>query len=70
MQEKTFKIGNLNTNEDAEKLTQTMLEVWGISQAEVKAQHKTVSILFDERMASEEDFAQAVREAGFNLASE
>jgi copper chaperone CopZ len=70
MKEKTFQVSNLNTSEDAEKITQAMLDVWGISQAEASSQHKTVSILFDERMASSEDFEQAVREAGFNLVSE
>ncbi|MBT2679417.1 heavy-metal-associated domain-containing protein [Bacillus sp. ISL-35] len=70
MQEKTFKISNLNSDEDAEKLTGAMLEVWGISQAEANTQHKTVSIKFDERMSSQEDFKQAVREAGFDLTSE
>ncbi|WP_079508938.1 heavy-metal-associated domain-containing protein [Mesobacillus jeotgali] len=70
MQDYTFQISNLTTEEDAEKLTQAMLEVWGISQAEASAQHKTVSIVFDERMSSLEDFKQAVREAGFHQASE
>ncbi|MEW8971176.1 heavy-metal-associated domain-containing protein [Mesobacillus jeotgali] len=70
MQEKTFRISNLHTTEDAEKLTEAMLHVWGISQAEASSQHKTVSIMFDERMASPADFEQAVREAGFELMSE
>jgi copper chaperone CopZ len=70
VQEKTFRIGNLHTTEDAEKLTEAMLHVWGISQAEASSQHKTVSIMFDERMASPADFEQAVREAGFELMSE
>jgi copper chaperone CopZ len=70
MKEKTFQVSNLNTSEDAEKITQAMLDVWGISQAEASSLHKTVSIRFDERMASSEDFEQAVREAGFNLVSE
>ncbi|MCM3126021.1 hypothetical protein QNH36_12065 [Mesobacillus sp. AQ2] len=70
MHEKTFKISNLNSDEDAEKLTGAMLEVWGISQAEASTQHKTVTIKFDERMSSQEDFMQAVREAGFDLTSE
>lgn len=67
MREETFKISNLYTSEEAEKLTQAMLNVWGISLAEASAQHKTVSIMFDERMSSSADFEQAVREAGFDL---
>lgn len=70
MQEKTFRISNLNKTEDAEKLTQAMLGVWGISQAEASADHRSLSIVFDERMSSLKDFEQAVREAGFELANE
>ncbi|KIY22789.1 MULTISPECIES: heavy-metal-associated domain-containing protein [Mesobacillus] len=70
MQEKIFKISNLHSDEDARKLTGAMLDVWGISQAEASTQHKTVTIKFDERMSSQEDFKQAVREAGFDLISE
>jgi copper chaperone CopZ len=70
MQEMKLRINNLNTPADAERITQAMLDVWGISQAEANADHKTLSIMFDERMASTEDFTQAVREAGFNLANE
>lgn len=70
MQERTFRVINLNTTDDAEKLTQAMLDVWGIFQAEASTHHKTVSIMFDERMSSQQDFEQAVREAGFNLNNE
>jgi copper chaperone CopZ len=70
MKEHVLHIGNLDTKEDADKITQAMLEVWGISQAEASAKHKTVSIRYDERMASSEDFEQAVKEAGFNLISD
>ncbi|WP_144481435.1 heavy-metal-associated domain-containing protein [Cytobacillus oceanisediminis] len=70
MHEKTFKISNINSDDDAEKLARAMLEVWGISQAEASTEHKTVTIKFDERMSSQEDFLQAVREAGFDLTSE
>jgi copper chaperone CopZ len=70
MKEHVFHIGNLDTKEDTDKITKAMLDVWGISQAEASAQHKTVSIKYDERMASSEDFEQAVKEAGFNLISE
>lgn len=70
MQERTFSVRNLNTTDDAERLTQAMLDVWGISQAEASTHHKTVSIMFDERMSSQQDFEQAVREAGFDLNNE
>lgn len=67
MKEHVFHLGNLDTREDADKITQVMLDVWGIAHAEASAQHKTVSIKYDERMASYEDFEQAVKEAGFKL---
>lgn len=70
MQEKIFKISNLHSDEDARKLTGAMLDVWGISRAEANTQHKTVTIKFDESMSSQEDFKQAVLEAGFDLTSE
>jgi len=70
MKEQVFHIGNLETKEDADKITKALLHVWGISQAEASAQHKTVSIKYDERMASSEDFEQVVKEVGFNLISD
>ncbi|CAM3799287.1 heavy-metal-associated domain-containing protein [Mesobacillus thioparans] len=70
MQEKTFKISNLNSDEDARELNGAILGVWGISGTEASVHHKTVTIKFDERMSSQEDFMQAVREAGFDLTSE
>lgn len=70
MKEQVFHIGNLDSKEDADKITQALLHVWGISQAEANAQHKTVSIKYDERMASSDDFEQVVKEAGFNLISD
>ncbi|MEH7884953.1 cation transporter [Bacillus sp. JJ1609] len=70
MREQVFHISNLETKEEADKITQALLHVWGISQAETSAQHKTVSIKYDERMASSEDFEQVVKEVGFNLISD
>jgi copper chaperone CopZ len=67
LKKQVIHISNLDSQADEEKITQAMLDVWGISQAEASAQHKTVSIRFDERMASSEDFLQAVREAGYDL---
>jgi copper chaperone CopZ len=70
LKDQVFHISNLDSESDAEKITKVMLEVWGISQAEASAHHKTVSIKYDERMASSEDFQQAVREAGYELVNE
>lgn len=70
MKEQIFHISNLGSKEDEEKVTKAMLDVWGISKAEASAHHKTLSIKYDERMASAEDFVQACREAGYELSND
>ncbi len=70
MKEQVFHIRNLENQDDAQRITQAVLDVWGIAQAEANAAQKTVSFRFDERMASAQDFEQAIKESGFEIVSE
>lgn len=65
-----FQISNLNSQDDAEKITQAVLGVWGIGQAEANVSQKTLLLSFDERMASIQDFTRAIKESGYEIASE
>lgn len=67
MKERTLQISNLNSQEDVEKITQAVQDVWGITDAKASPVQKTVSFTFDERMASEQDFEQAIMESGFYI---
>ncbi|WP_338447701.1 cation transporter [Niallia oryzisoli] len=70
MKKRTLQISNFECQEDAEKITQAVLDVWGIADAKANATQKTISFTFDERMASEQDFEQAITESGFQIVSE
>ncbi|WP_191090853.1 heavy-metal-associated domain-containing protein [Niallia endozanthoxylica] len=70
MKERTLQISNLDSQEDAEKITQAVQDVWGITNAKASPAQKIVSFIFDERMASEQDFEQAIIESGFHIVSE
>ncbi len=70
MKKEKYSIRNLNNQEDADRLTQALLDVWGISQAEANLSQKTVLFSFDERMSSSQDFTQAIEESGFEIVHE
>lgn len=70
MIERTLHISNLESREDAEKITQAVFDVWGIADAKASPTQKTVSFTFNERMASEQDFEKKITESGFNIVSE
>ncbi|MCV9884363.1 heavy-metal-associated domain-containing protein [Metabacillus halosaccharovorans] len=70
MKNETYLIRNLNNQEDADKLTQAVLSVWGISKAEANTTQKTVLFSYDERMASARDFIQAIKESGYDIVNE
>ena len=70
MKNEKYQIRNLNNQEDADKLTQAVLDVWGISKAEANISQKTLLYSYDERMASAQDFIQAIKESGFDIVNE
>ncbi|MCM3443853.1 heavy-metal-associated domain-containing protein [Metabacillus halosaccharovorans] len=70
MKNEKYQIRNLNNQEDADKLTQAVLDVWGISKAEANISQKTLLYSYDERMASTQDFTQAIKESGFDIVNE
>ncbi|WP_026560602.1 heavy-metal-associated domain-containing protein [Bacillus sp. J37] len=70
MKNEKYQIENLNNQEDADKLTQAVLGVWGISKAETNTSQKTVLFSYDERMASAQDFIQAIKESGYDIVNE
>jgi len=67
VKEQILQISNLDSQEDAKKITQAVLDVWGITEAKASPAQKNISFSYDERMASEQDFEQAIIESGFNI---
>ncbi len=67
METEVFNVKNMDSQEDADKILAAIEHVWGLSKAEVSLLKKEAVVTFDERMASSEDFIQAIVETGFEL---
>ncbi|MGG5254148.1 heavy-metal-associated domain-containing protein [Neobacillus sp. SM06] len=67
METEVFNVKNMNSQEDADKILASIEHVWGLSKAEVSLLKKEATVTFDERMASTQDFVQAIVETGFDL---
>ncbi len=67
METEVFNVKNMNSQEDADKILAAIEHVWGLSKAEVSLLKKEATVTFDERMASSQDFIQAIVETGFDL---
>ncbi|MFC5447686.1 heavy-metal-associated domain-containing protein [Paenibacillus aestuarii] len=67
---RTMVIQDMNVQEDADKISQALQQVWGIHKAEVSLARKEAVFTYDEAAASFQDFHQAVRELGFDVNQE
>lgn len=67
MQTAKTTIVNMNNQDDADKVMKVIESVWGITRAEVNLSKGEALFTFDEKMASEEDFKQAIIDSGYQI---
>jgi len=67
MESGVLKVNSKLSEQDAEKILDALNHVWGVSDAEVSVDRSEASFKFDKKMASAQDFAQAVIDAGFTI---
>ncbi|MDQ0202050.1 copper chaperone [Neobacillus ginsengisoli] len=61
-------VKNMVNQQDADKVLQAIEHVWGLNRAEVIFSKSQAIFTYDERMASSQDFEQAIIETGFEIA--
>jgi copper chaperone CopZ len=62
-----FVVKNMVNQQDADKVLNALLEVWGIGRAKVNLSKSHAVFTYDERMASYHDFEQAVIDTGYEI---
>jgi len=67
---KTIAIRGMNDQEDAEKVSHALHEVWGINKAEVSLARKEAVFTYDETAASFRDFRQVILDLGYEVKKE
>jgi copper chaperone CopZ len=68
METSVVTVKNMVNQQDADKVLQALEHVWGLTRAEVKLSKSQAAFTYDERMASPQDFEQAIIETGFEIA--
>jgi copper chaperone CopZ len=63
-------VKDMISQQDADKVLNAILAVWGISRAEINLEKKKALFTYDERMASSHDFAQAVVDSGYHISTD
>ncbi|WML48050.1 copper chaperone [Neobacillus sp. PS3-34] len=67
MENGVLKVRNIQNQQDADKILEALNHVWGIDKVEINQTKGEASFAYDERMASTEDFVQAVKDSGFEV---
>jgi copper chaperone len=67
LENEVIVVKNMGNETDANKVLEAIEHVWGLLRAEVHLSQKEAVFSYDERMASAQDFKQAVVEAGFDI---
>lgn len=67
MENGVFVIKDMVNQQDADKVLNALLEVWGIGRAEVNLTNSNAVFSYDERMASYHDFEQAIIDTGYEI---
>lgn len=67
MEEAVVVVKNMQSQDDANKVLNTLQDVWGIGRAETDLQHNQAIFTYDKRMASLEDFERALLDAGYEV---
>jgi copper chaperone CopZ len=60
-------VGNIQTQEDKQKIDEALHDIWGIRQVEVDEKSGEVLIVYNEKAASLIDFKQAIADCGYEL---
>ncbi|RFU67698.1 copper chaperone [Peribacillus saganii] len=63
-----FVVKDMVSQEDANTIMNALLEVWGVSRAEVNLSKGEAMFTYDKRMASAIDFEQAILDSGYQIA--
>lgn len=66
---KTYSVvvNNMENQTDANKVLEAIEHVWGLGQVEVNLSQKEAKFTYDERMASPQDFEQAIKDTDFQI---
>jgi copper chaperone CopZ len=64
---KTIAIPQMRNQQDADKVSRALQEVWGIKSAEVSWERQEATVHFDELAASFHDFQEALLESGYEI---
>ncbi|MGG3563858.1 heavy-metal-associated domain-containing protein [Neobacillus rhizosphaerae] len=70
METRVVTVKNMANQQDANKILKAIEHVWGITKAEVNLSKSQASFSFDEKMASVQDFEQAMIESGFEITNQ
>lgn len=70
VQSSNIVVKDMHSMKDADTVLNALLSVWGINQAEINLEKKEALFTYDERMASSQDFAQAIIDSGFDIYSD
>jgi copper chaperone len=62
-----FVVKDMVNQQDADKVLNALLDVWGIGRAEVNLSKSQAVFTYDERMGSYHDFEQAVIDTGYEI---
>lgn len=68
MHTERISVTGMKDENDAEKVSKTLHNVWGIQQSEVSLQKGEALVSYDEKAASLVDFQQAIRDLGYEVA--
>ncbi|MCM3789249.1 heavy-metal-associated domain-containing protein [Domibacillus indicus] len=70
MQSGSIMVKDMHSMRDADTVLDALLSVWGIGQAEINLEKNEAVFTYDERMASSQDFEQAIVDSGFTIYSD
>lgn len=62
---KTIVLKKMNTQEDADRISSILHDVWGVRRVEVQLDKGEATISYDEDAASIHDFQQAITDSGY-----
>lgn len=69
METDVILVENMVSQKDADKVLAAIEHVWGLTKAEVNLAKKEAIVTYDKRMASSQDFYQAIVDTGYNVSN-
>lgn len=70
MESHVVVVKNMHSLQDADKVLNALLGVWGVDRAEINLEKNEALFTYDERMASSQDFTQAIMDSGFSISTD